>query len=354
MKAQKRGYVFDIEGVYSLSRITYNVKDPTTVQLLRGKDQRETYRPQDLQSFGYKGFLGVQDSITYVSAVLPGDSTSSVFMRQHIEGNFEFLELEHPTSRFFYRNSGRVLEITKENYKSILKELAKGKPFWTLESHKVRFRRLPLIQFFQALNTKGKTQINLSKYQLFVASTSGEATLNTAFNGVNTSANQSTFEDLSFGISLYSPFKKSLHFGINTQFSLEQFSMVGKSRSVARNQDILIQLDRILFEVAPTYKMVLGRFNAYIFVGGQLGKVIKSKDRFLTANITGNQINLRDVEYSGTTKTPHLGLTGGVGINFHLTPLVLSGLEFRWGSSSFNDMSINELSYYRISLKLGL
>ncbi|GAB5526091.1 MAG: hypothetical protein Roseis2KO_39630 [Roseivirga sp.] len=351
LNAQKKGFIVNSDGTREKVTIYYDRSTPNSVQVEISKNSKSTYLPADLQSFGFTSLPG--GKVTYVSVANGGSDEPNVFMRQLVSASLALLELQEDVSRFFYQSTNGVIEITKSDLGSTLNKLAEGKPFWELQPEKIRFSKAHLISFFKAINKGNKAQPNFSDKRLSFSIISGKATLAAIeLDNHNSVAAEADLNAFSFGASIYVPIKTSLRFGINAQLSLEQFSFYNNTRTAKSDQDATVMFDRFLIELTPTYKLTFGRLSSYAFFGVAVGHVLKDRSEFFIADFNNNEIQFRSHENTYSTNQ-HLGMSGGVGLNFHISPKMLSGLEFRWSSTSVTESSLDNLDTYRLTLNLG-
>lgn len=351
LNAQKKGFIVNPDGTREKVTIYYDKSTPNSVQVEISKNSKSTYLPADLQSFGFTSLTG--GKITYVSVANGGSDEPNVFMRQLVSGSQALLELHQDVPRFFYQSTNGVIEIAKGDLGRTLNNLAEGKPFWELQPEKIKFSKAHLISFFKALNKGNRAQPNISVKRLSFSIISGQATLAAIdIDNHNSVSAEADFDAFSFGASIYMPVKTSLRFGINAQLSLEQFSFYKNTRTAESDQDATVMFDRFLIELSPTYKLNFGRLSSYAFFGVAVGHVLKDRSEFFIADFNNNEIQFRSHENTYSTNQ-HLGMSGGLGLNFHISPKMLSGLEFRWSGTTITESSLDNLDTYRLTLNLG-
>lgn len=352
LNAQKKGFIINKDGTRESVSIIYNKDEPGSVQVEISKNSKSTYLPSDLRSFGFNGVLG--GVITYVSVATNGSDTPDVFMRQLVSGSHPLLELHGTPSRYFYQTTEGVREILENDLTKTLESLADKKPFWALQPNRIRYNRASLISFFKALNKGGSASPNFGNKRISFSALSGDVTLASVSNG-NFSSNSAEVDlnTYSLGLSAYLPIKTTLRLGLNARLSLEQFSFYQNTRTAESDQDATVTFDRALLELTPTYKLSFGRLSSYIFVGAAVGYVLEDQSEFFIANFNNNEIQFSSFERTYEKGNQHTGITGGLGISFRLTPVILSGLELSWHSASVTESSLEKINTYKLTLNLG-
>ncbi len=352
LNAQKKGFIINKDGTRENVAIVYDKAEPGSVQVEISKNSKSTYLPSDLRSFGFAGTLG--GSITYVSVASDGGDTPDVFMRQLVPGAHSLLELHGSPSRFFYQTPEGVREILENDLSKTLGSLADNKALRNLQPNRIRYNRASLISFFKALNQGGGASPNFGNKGLLFSGLSGDVTLVSVDNGnFSSSSAEVNFNTYSFGLSAYLPVKTTLRFGLNAKVSFEQFSFYQNTRTAQSDQDATVTFNRALLELTPTYKLSLGRLSSYVFAGMALGYVLEDQSEFFIADFNNNEIQFSSFERTYEKGNQHTGITGGLGISFQLTPVIISGLELSWHSASLTESSLEKINTYKLSLNLG-
>lgn len=356
MQAQRKGFVSTIDNLYQQGRITYDKGDPRNVKLNITESETIQYGPKDLKRFGYLRFLGFGDSTIYESANIPiGGQNEDLFLRQLVGGKQGLLEYEGSEPRFFYRHDQGITELTKSNYREVLGKVVDGKPFWVFQTAKIRFNRTHLTLFFQAVNFGARTQINFPRLQLQASAINGNLTIK-GLNDSNSPLIDSpmSLEEFGVGISYYQPVTKSTKFGFTMGLSYEQYDVVATRPTNNGDKDLLTEFDRFVFEIAPTYKLALGRIVPSLFAGPSLALSTNQSSLLLEATRANELVTLFTVDTPVEQPKIHTGFTMGINLDFLITPVITTSLGYSYNISALNAMDFKSISTTKITFKIGL
>lgn len=354
-QAQKKGYVSTKDNVYQQGRIIYDRANPEEVTLQITDQESIDFKPDELKSFGFLRFLGLGDSIVYESGLIElNNAQEQVFLRQISRGEHGFLEFE-VDHRVFYRFGEQLTELTRENYKTVLESISAGSPFWKYRVNRIRFNKTQLALFFEAINHGSKTQINFPKLQAFASSMNGDLTL----KGITDSSSPFVdspmdFKRYNLGISYYVPFTRKVRLGLNMNLSYEQHNIVASHRNGSVDKDLHVSFDRALFEIAPAYKLAMGRLIPSIYAGLTIGYSLNQESELHESLFANNQVNSFSVLDPVNQPTVQPGYGAGFTLDFLLSPGIVVSAGASVNSTAINAGDFKSLNSSYFTFKIGL